>query len=193
MPRLASLRTRLAQRPDSEHEQALIRVVVVSIVTVYFLLLGSELVFHTSVAYLIASLAMLASIIIFPASNIIRRIIGMLSDIAITTIGMILAGGEIGTPILIVYLWVITGNGFRYGVPYLILATVLSGIGFMVVAAFVPFWSNNIHLVIGIMAIIIVIPVYMAVLIKKLHGAIASAQAASQAKSQFLANMSHEL
>ena len=190
---LAAIRSRLSGRQDSEHEQAMIRIVVVALVTLYFYFFGSDTVLHTAIAYLLCSLAMMAWIIASPASNIPRRIIGIVGDISITSIGMILAGGEVGTPILIAYLWVITGNGFRFGMPYLALSTILSGIGFITVAAEVPFWSSNIHLVIGILSIIMVIPIYMAVLIKKLRSAIAAAEDANRAKSQFLANMSHEL
>lgn len=190
---LSAIRPGLAAKQDSEHEQAMIRIAIVAIATVYFLAFGSKSVQYAALAYLLCSLALMVWIITFPATNIVRRIVGIVGDTGITSVGMILAGGEIGTPILIVYLWVITGNGFRFGVPYLILATILSGIGFLTVAATVPFWTDNLHLVLGILSIIVVIPTYMAILIHKLQHAIAAAEEASRAKSRFLANMSHEL
>jgi len=190
---LTAIKARLSSRPDLEHEQAVIRIVAVALATAYFFAFGTPTVFHVAVSYFTACIAMLIWIIAFPGKNVLRRIIGIIGDIGITTTGMILAGGEIGTPILVVYLWVITGNGFRFGVSYLIFATILSCIGFLIVTYNVSFWSSNVHLVIGILAVILVIPIYMAVLIKKLRGAIAAAEEASKAKSQFLANMSHEL
>ncbi len=190
---LASIKARLTDRPDSEHEQAFVRVVAVAIVAVYFLLWGNRPVFLLASSYLVVSVFIFAWIIWHPGISKYRRIAGIIGDIGITTAGLIASGGEVGTPLILVYLWVITGNGFRYGVEYLIITTVLAAGGFLVVSTVVPFWSSNVHLVIGFLSIILVIPVYMAVLIKKLQRAIAAAEEASRAKSQFLANMSHEL
>jgi len=190
---LATFRARLSNRPDSEHEQAFIRIVAVTIVALYFYFWSNQPVFLLASSYLTISVMIFAWVVLFPGINKWRRLTGILGDIGVTTIGMILSGGEVGTPLILVYLWVITGNGFRYGVPYLGISTVLSSAGFVLVSIIVPFWSSNIHLVIGLLAIILVIPVYMAALIQKLRGAIEAAEEASRAKSQFLANMSHEL
>jgi len=190
---LATIKARLANRPDSEHEQAIVRIVVVTIAALYFHFWSSRPVFLLASSYLAISVPIFAWVVLSPKINKWRRFVGMLGDIGVTTIGMIISGGEVGAPLILVYLWVITGNGFRYGVPYLGAATVLSSIGFVTAAAIVPFWASNIHLVIGLLAIILVIPIYMAALIHKLRSAIAAAEEASQAKSQFLANMSHEL
>jgi len=190
---LADIKARLSNRADSEHEQAIVRLVVVALVALYFELWGNRPVFILASSYLTISAIIFAWILWRPAASSIRRVVGIIGDIGITTGGLIISGGEVGTPLIVVYLWVITGNGFRYGVPYLAISTVLSAAGFLIASALIPFWSTNIHLVIGFLSIILVIPVYMAVLIKKLRRAIDAAEEANQAKSSFLANMSHEL
>jgi len=101
--------------------------------------------------------------------------------------------GEAGVPFVAVYLWVITGYGFRYGVKYLAIATGFSVIGFSIILMNSPYWAHHEKIVAGLLLIIGVVPMYMAGLIRKLHHAIDAAEAANRTKSQFVANMSHEL
>ncbi len=189
----SSLKTRLTNRSDPEYEQAFIRIILVALVAIYFKAWGSQPVHLLAITYLGISLGLFVWILAAPSQNKWRRLIGIIGDVSVTSVGLILSGGEVGTPLIGVLLWIITGNGFRFGVPYLIAATIFSCIGFLAAVSVLPFWSSNIHLVIGFLLIIIVIPTYMAVLIKKLRRAITIAEEASRAKSQFVANMSHEL
>jgi two-component system sensor histidine kinase RpfC len=101
--------------------------------------------------------------------------------------------GETAAPLLAVYLWVITGNGFRYGIKYLVISMLLAITGFSMVCVFSPFWSQHLWMGASILIAITIVPLYMASLIEKLHHAIDAAEAANNAKSQFIANMSHEL
>ncbi len=116
----------------------------------------------------------------------------MAVDLGATSYGMYLSG-ELGAPLIGIYLWVTMGNGFRYGVKYLFAATTISIAGFSGVLIFSDFWS--VHTVFGVSLLIVlaVIPIYMASLLRKLNDAIDKANHASEAKSRFLANMSHEL
>jgi len=109
-----------------------------------------------------------------------------------TSVALFLAG-EIGAPLLAVYLWIITGNGFRFGVKYLVISMLLGITGFIMVCIFNPFWAQHFWMGAAILLAITIVPLYMASLIMKLHHAIDAAEAANNAKSQFIANMSHEL
>ena len=116
----------------------------------------------------------------------------MIGDMTATSSGLYLAG-EAGAPLLAIYLWVITGNGFRFGVWYLYLATVLAVIGYSTVWIMHPFWNTHYWISIGLLVTIAVVPLYTADLLRRLHDAIGAAEKANRAQSQFIANMSHEL
>jgi two-component system sensor histidine kinase RpfC len=92
-----------------------------------------------------------------------------------------------------IYLWVILGNGFRFGVPWLRFAQILALVGFGAMVMVTPFWHEQIHLSIGFLLGLVAIPAYAGTLINKLSAAKAQAEAANQAKSMFLAGVSHEL
>jgi two-component system, sensor histidine kinase RpfC len=201
VPGVRILRRRLRGRPDSEHQQALVRLFIGLSVFAYFhtpwfagvvappaleyARLGSTL-------FLAFSLAILLAILLWPEVSRSRRVLGMAGDMTGASLSLLL-GGEAGAPILVVYLWVIVGNGFRYGPPYLYLATAMALTGFAAVFTLSPFWSSHPVFSLSMMLVLVLVPLYTAVLLRTLHGAIARANEANQAKTRFLANMSHEL
>lgn len=183
---------RLKNRPDSEHAQASIRFIIVAAFCLYFYMANQIVALQVIGSYLIISALIFLWILVDPGVCRARRIIGSLGDMTATSAGLYLAG-EAGTPLIAVYLWVITGNGFRFGVYYLVVSMVFAVIGFSIIWAVHPYWSQHFWFGMSLLFIITLIPMYMSGLLKKLHSAISSAEEASQAKSQFLANMSHEL
>jgi len=189
---LEIVKQRLKNRLDSEHEQAFIRLILVSIVFTWFFSFDHLTAYKVCAGYLLLSLLLILWIIISPKPNSARRIIGAIGDMSATSAGLFLAG-EMATPLLAVYLWVITGNGFRYGIKYLFISMALALTGFMAAYFIHPFWTEHLWISAAIFITIIIVPLYMVSLIKKLHLAIHEAKAANQAKSQFIANMSHEL
>lgn len=196
---LAWLIARIESRPDTEFQQALIRVVIGIALFVYF---SSDLFSHSSQManatnliasiFLLASLGILTSTLAHPTTSTPRRISGAILDFSGATTVMLI-GNETSAPIIVVYLWVILGNGFRYGVMYLYISTLLAVIGFSLVLSLNSYWKDHLTLGISFLLCILVIPPYVASLLRQLYSAIARAQQASKAKSEFLANMSHEL
>lgn len=193
------LQRRIQARPDTEFQQASIRLCIVAGFYLYFSLGGlghgatlSEQVHFLGLGFTLVSLALLVGTIVHPGVSVIRRGAGMLHDFTVATY-MLAISNETGAPIVAIYLWVTLGNGFRYGVPYLLVSMLASAAGFIVVYQFNPFWHTHTPLWWGMWLMLIVVPLYTSSLLKQLHGAVRREKEANQAKSSFLANMSHEL
>lgn len=92
-----------------------------------------------------------------------------------------------------IILWMILGNGFRYGVKWLFVAAVLSTTTFGIVVYSTGYWQDNLWLGTALALALFIIPAYCSTLINKISHAKEQAEAASKAKSYFLASVSHEL
>jgi two-component system, sensor histidine kinase RpfC len=201
-PLLARLRARLSGRPDSEHEQAIVRLLVVGLFFLYFLpeaFSGYQAqgqadprFFLAMVCTLLLAGAVFAWICLSPAASPARRVSGAVLDAGSVTFFMFHTG-EYGTPLYIVYLWIIFGNGFRYGKPYLYNSLVLSVLGFGLVLMLNDYWVQNRVLGIGLLVGMIVLSFYMGKLVTRLFDSLHRAEAANQAKRKFLSTVSHEM
>lgn len=202
---LAKLKHRLAQTTDSEPEQAIkIRLTLGIGLLLYFCFpWGEDETFNEvirsvpsliTLAYYFFALLIAAAIIINPKPSPIRRVMGILLDLVPLSIVMFLAGSKT-VFLTVLYLWVILGMGFRYGVSYLYIALFVGLSGFSIAITWGEYWQGAQHqaFALTLLFILIVVPLYSAFLINKLHTAIAAAKHANEAKSRFLANMSHEL
>jgi two-component system sensor histidine kinase RpfC len=199
-PLPARLRARLRARPDTEHEQALTRLVVVPAMLAYMLLApfppeqaagirqASLLIFAVGLA---SALLVALHILWRPGVSHARRSWSLLADVAGVAASM-LAGGTIASVFFPLLLWIILGYGFRYGRSYLILATAASVTGFSAVLALSPEWRQSPFVDTAMMVALVILPGYFAVLLGKLTHAVRLAEEASRAKSHFLAAMSHE-
>jgi len=185
----------------TEFEQCLLRVVGVTLFAFYFLYLAhtgklsdktiSQLMSYGAF-YLPASLC----ICILVAKDIFiskfRQYSGIILDIVSITICLIFFS-EYGMPLFVVYLWVIIGNGFRYGFRELVFCTFLSMLGFGIVIDLTPYWKGDILVVVMGYMLLSIIPFYVGILLKRLQKEKERAEIASLEKSRFLANVSHEL
>ena len=192
---------RTAGDARTEFEQALIRLGLSGIIMIYVLtmsLLGAlpglqhDLVWGFAAFFVVGALALLALRLHKPAPSPARRYCAIVLDLTATSFTTAMLG-EAGAPLLGVYLWIIIGNGFRFGVHYLAVATGVSLVGFIAVVLTSPYWQAHPLLSASFLLVLLTIPGYVAALLAKLQRAMRQANAANAAKSQFLARMSHEL
>ncbi|HEX3896682.1 MAG TPA: ATP-binding protein [Rudaea sp.] len=187
---------------DSEHEQAIVRLVIAAVILVYMLGVWSVPVdSETSTGLIWAARVILAetllglglvvAIFIHPQPSTVRRAIGMVADYATLAAMMVLYDRALA-PLFVVYLWVTIGNGLRYGPRFLAAAIVLAGASFLFVITNSGYWADNQALAWGLLIGLIAIPAYLSSLLRALTRASDEARRANAAKSRFLANMSHE-
>ena len=197
----SALRQRLAKREDSEHEQALLRIVIVGLVLAYMAGfhgwpstwsdVNREIVLVLTGFFSVA-VAIFVSICLYPRKNVVRRLVGMVADTGGCTWYMWVAG-DYGFFVIGIYLFVTFGNGFRYGRRYLFGCQALSIMGLLSVLLYVPYWQERTTAGIGLLLALIVLPLYVSTLLKRIQEARARAEEANTAKTTFLANMSHEM
>ena len=196
---LQLIKSRLSGRPDSEHAQDLIRIVITALFITYlgwrYLWLDSDDTLLQTwlilVGELVVAVGLLVAIIVRPGTSAVRRWIGMLTDYS--AMGWIMCiQGEPASPLYAIYLWVTIGNGMRYGHRYLRAATALATASFLVVVLVSPYWKANPYLSWGLLLGLGAVPLYFDSLLQALTRAVDDARRANEAKSRFLANMSHE-
>lgn len=190
-----------------ELEQANIRIpaafVIFALATYSFFThtLGHPDLVAFKILFIYATLSLLLITIILKGklNPIYRRLAGAWLDIVAVSVFMSLTA-DIGVMLVAVYLWVIFGNGFRYGKKYLYHAQVLSIIGFIFATNLSSYWETHKTIGYSLITMLIVLPLYVAKLIARLHEAKnkveierQKAADASLAKTQFVANMSHEI
>jgi two-component system, sensor histidine kinase RpfC len=196
------LRARLAARPDTEHEQAIVRLLL-GLVLLFYLLPQSfrgpavdsgngSVYLAVMVGFLAFASVILASIILQPGESATRRVASATVDIGTVTFFMAHTGVH-GVPMFLIYVWVTLANGFRFGPRYLLFCLALSVSGFGLVLLTDDFWSQNQAAGLGLGVGFIGLSFYVRSLVKRMFDALARAEAANQAKRRFISVVSHEM
>jgi len=203
MPIIGTLK-KFIEYPESpssgEFQQAVIRIIILSSITVYFSLhyfitnqaniLDQPVGFLT--IYDLVAVLILLSFKVVPTKSHIRRIFTLLADLTFLSFTLHIGGDE-ATLCFSVYLWLIVGYGMRYGQKYLLAGTMIGVIEFVMVILTTEYWIEQRTAGIGLLIGLIVLPIFFSVLLSKLTKAKADAEEANRSKSEFLANMSHEI
>lgn len=187
---------------NGEFEQALNRLTIGVLLILYFeqispLLSASIPVIHVDVRliesfYFLSAFLIFASLIFWPQGSPLRRIAAILIDTGTLTVVLLIAGAH-AAPLYFLYLWVIIGNGFRFGQRYLFITLVSTLIGFGFVIAFEPYWAAERRMSIGLWIGTLLISMYFSLLVGRMFRALEQANAANLAKRQFICAVSHEL
>jgi diguanylate cyclase (GGDEF)-like protein len=168
----------LPRERRTERFQALTRLAVASLIAGYVLLArvrGAGSPFSSASAILALGYACLcllnyATILRWPQPWILRRCALIATDVGAVS-SMLYLSGEAGAFLYPLYLWVIVGNGLRFGVPYLAFALVLSLAGFGLVGYAAPFWSEHAHLSVALLVGIGTLPLFYATLLREIEHA----------------------
>jgi two-component system sensor histidine kinase RpfC len=191
------IQVRLANRPDSEHSQALVRIGVLSVVLLYLVLRPTQnsdayvLVLQMVASGFVVGTLLIAWLLKQPGVSHVRRAIGMMFDYGLMAAAMIRLGEPLAW-VYIIILWVTIGNGLRYGNRYLRIAVGAAVASFGAVLLLSEYWMRNRELGLGLLFGLIAVPLYLSGLLRALTRATEAARKANEAKSRFLANMSHE-
>ena len=185
---------------EGEHEQVLLRIAFTTLILAYLfieVMLGNhEMISKHQIVFAGCYLAfsvLLAAYVLLKGDISKRRVfLTMICDLGATTYVMLISN-ETGPIFFGIYLWVIVGNGIRFGAWSLITSYITSIVGFSLVVLLNDYWISNPRLSLGLMLTLIMIPPYILKLRNQLNKALEEARRASKAKSDFLSNMSHEM
>ena len=194
------LKARFAARPDSEHEQAIVRMAIGVFLGAYLLPDRlSELHWAVLEPHHLVFLGFnaMAAVILWScfASNTIspaRRVFGLVIDIGTAAWCMWFLGDH-GWALFLVFIWVTLANGFRFGPAYLHLSLIVSMVSFGAVLATSEFWHRNLAIGFELMVGMLLLSLYVRKLVTRMFDALARAEAANQAKRRFISVVSHEL
>jgi two-component system sensor histidine kinase RpfC len=192
----AGLRARLAARPDTEHEQGILRLVISSLVFLY--LLPNALTqldlwpLYVMGVHLVLALFIFLRIAYSSSVSPARRVAAQFADVAAITWYMTVFG-EAAAPMFLLYVWVSLGSGFRFGPRYLISELVMSVVGFSIALYVNDWWRAHPGLGIGMLLGMLAVSMYVLSLVRRMFDALARAEAANLAKRRFISMVSHEL
>lgn len=97
------------------------------------------------------------------------------------------------SPFFFFYVWIYLSFAVRYGRGHLLAAAIFSIIGFLVVLLVTDTWYSHVYDVIAYLIFMVIMPLYLDIMLRRVNKARDEANRANRAKSEFLAAMSHEI
>jgi two-component system, sensor histidine kinase RpfC len=119
---LAPLRARLTGRPDSEHEMSVNRFIFLVLMMLYLWarpVPQQQWALVAMACGLVLTIGLFAHIVWRPGANPVRRVIAFCADLSTISL-MIYFTGDAGAIFYPLLLWTVLGNGFRFGIAWLV-------------------------------------------------------------------------
>lgn len=201
LPITDQLAGRFRNRADTEHVQAAIRLAIAAAMAALLMALypdaihgeTRESLFALAIGLeLVLAVGILASIAVSPGISHTRRSVGIVGDIGTSCLAMSVLGID-AAPLWGVCLWVVVGNGLRFGPRYLLATMAAALVGFCAVILINDDWTEHPVLAWTLWGVLFTVPAYLHKLVRDLTEARDAAARASAAKTWFLASTSHEL
>ena len=167
-------RERVGRRPDSEHNQALLRAVIVSLLLLVTAWTARQepdrapLLWAINLSSTAFSLLVLARILHRPEASPGRRVLGAVHDNVAVALWLHLSG-PLGALALFVFPFVTVGNGFRYGVRYLAFSGLLGALGIGTLVLHAPGWRAHGMIGAGVLLSHVVVTIYTGALLGRLR------------------------
>ena len=165
----AILRARqiFANRADTEHEVALVRLGLIALVFGYFLvdgIISGESAFRwitlLCLVFMLFAAGVVRDILVHPAISFPRRITSIFID-QLFLAGVLGALGEDGAPFLAMFLVVSIDNALRYGRRFGYLASLIGAMAFMGVHAMHGFWHASGKVGLSWLVAMVIVPPYV--------------------------------
>lgn len=151
-----------------------------------------EYYIYFSVGYFIYTTIVFVSILIKPYIPI-RPYLTIPMDICGISLAMLFTDDGPFSPFFLFYAWYFVSYSLRYGRGPLLASTVVSVMAFIGVLSLTDGWYSHAYDVVAYLIFLLVMPLYLDLMLRKLKKAKDEANQANQAKSEFLAAMSHEI
>ncbi|MEM6640568.1 MAG: GGDEF domain-containing protein [Pseudomonadota bacterium] len=123
---------------------------------------------YGTLLYGVGSLALLADVCAFRRAKQSRNVLGIVLDVAGITTGIYLAPG-LSDPLVFFYMWSMVGTGILFGTHYLALTSTLCVACFVAIVAASPHWQAQPMFAATILAMLLFLGPYLAVLLSRLH------------------------
>ncbi len=117
-------------------------------------------------SFIVLSVAVMLLALRDTSSSTVRRVAMNVADVVAVSYLMV-STEKAGVPLFVLYLWVTLGNGFRFGVPAMVMSAALSLVGFSVVVALTPLWQELVAVSIAVAISLIVLPLYSVHLVRR--------------------------
>jgi two-component system sensor histidine kinase RpfC len=105
-----------------------------------------------------------------PVFNKYRVVFSILFDVSAVSLGIYYLEWA-SLVVYPIYLWIIAGNGMRFGPKFLFIAMAVTLTEFTLIIFNHPFWLQNYQMSYGLITIIVILPPFFLVMIKRLQNA----------------------